>query len=92
MEAPAIQRDLGRHDAQIEALERDVKRMREDMHEMREQMAEMHKEFGKQLQSINETLSEARGGWRTLMLVGGVSATIGAAGYKMASLLNWFPR
>lgn len=92
MEAPAIQRDLGRHDAQIEALERDVKRMREEMHEMRNQMSEMHKDFAEQLQQISSTLSEARGGWKVLMLVGGVSATIGAAGYKLASLFQWFPR
>lgn len=85
METPAIQRDLGKHDAQIEALERDVKRMREEMHEMR-------KEFSEQLTQINVTLSEARGGWRTLMLVGGVSATIGAAAFKVASLFQWVPK
>lgn len=85
METPAIQRDLGKHDAQIEALERDVKRMREEMHEMRT-------EFTKELRQINSTLSEARGGWKTLMLVGGVSATVGAASYKIASLFNWFPK
>lgn len=85
MQTPEFHRDIGRHEAQIEALERDVKRMREEMHEMRT-------EFAKELRQINATLSEARGGWRTLMLVGGVSATIGAAGYKIASLFSWFPK
>lgn len=85
METPAIQRDIGRHDAQIEALERDVKRMREEMHEMRI-------EFASELRKINETLSEARGGWRTLMLVGGVSATVGAAVAKVVTWLNVIPK
>jgi hypothetical protein len=31
------------------------------------------------LQSIQTTLSEARGGWRVLMMVAGASGTIGAA-------------
>lgn len=92
MQSPEFHRDIGRHDAQIEALERDVKRMREEMHEMRTQMVEAHQDFAKELKAINATLSEARGGWKTLMLVGGVSATIGAATYKVASLFQWFPK
>lgn len=80
MENNGFQRDLGRHDAQIEALERDVKYMREEMHAMRT-------EFSEQLKAINTTLSEARGGWKTLMLVGGISATIGAAAAKLISKL-----
>ena len=55
----AVQRDLGRMEAQIAALTATV----------------AHQSI--ELAKINTTLSEARGGWRLLMLVGGASATIG---------------
>ncbi|HTH96283.1 MAG TPA: hypothetical protein VL574_02640 [Stellaceae bacterium] len=36
-------------------------------------------EANTRLRSIEQTLSEAQGGWRTIMLLGGVGATLGAA-------------
>ena len=39
------------------------------------------------LKAIKETLQEARGGWKTLMLVGGISSSIGAL---LAKFLPWF--
>ena len=74
METPAIQRDIGRHDAQIETLQEDMRSLKNDVHE------------------IKLILSEARGGWKTLMMVGGISATIGALTAKIATALNWFPK
>jgi len=38
------------------------------------------------LHSIRETLSEARGGWKTLMWLSGVSATVGALIFKLLSM------
>jgi len=55
-----LQRDIGRHDAQIDHLQQQMERVLEELHD------------------IKETLSEAKGGWRMLMLVGGASATMGA--------------
>ncbi len=55
-----VQRDLGRHDARLDAME-------SDLQEMKEQMAEMTRQIAK----TNEILSTARGGWKTLMLIGG---------------------
>lgn len=81
MENPSIHHDLGRHDAQIEALQEQVKRLHEDMQAM-----------NGTLQQISTTLSEARGGWRTLMMVGGVAAAVGAAVSKMATMLGWMPK
>lgn len=31
------------------------------------------------LDTVNATLTEARGGWRTLMIVGGAASSVGAA-------------
>lgn len=55
-----IHRTLGEHDAQLEALGRDVSEMKAD------------------IKAIRETLSEARGGWKTLLLVGGAAGSMGA--------------
>lgn len=66
-----LQREVGRHDAQIENLQMDMKQVKEDVHE------------------IKLMLAEAKGGWRTLMAVGGLAAVIGASASK---LLAWLVR
>jgi prefoldin subunit 5 len=76
-----VHRDLGKHDAQIEALNREVKHLHEDMGKVMLQLAE-----------IQATLSEAKGGWRTLMWVAGFSAAIGGFFVKALSWLNVFPK
>ncbi len=81
MENPSIHHDLGRHDAQIEGLQAQVKQLHRDMQAMNETLVE-----------INRTLSEARGGWKTLMLVGGGAATIGAFAAKLITWAGWFPK
>lgn len=81
MENPSIHHDLGRHDAQIEGLQEQVKQLHRDMQSMNETLVE-----------INRTLSEARGGWKTLMLVGGVAATIGAFAAKLITWVGFFPK
>lgn len=70
-----LQRDIGKHDAQIEALDKDLREMREDMRRIFEK-----------LDSINSTLSEAKGGWKTLMWVAGASAALGGVVVKLVSI------
>lgn len=79
MENPSIHHDLGRHDAQIESLQNQVKQLHRDLQAVNATLGE-----------INQTLSEARGGWKTLMLVGGLAATMGAAVTKLATWFGWF--
>lgn len=81
MENPNIHHDIGRHDAQIEALQEQVKQLHRDMQKMNDTLIQ-----------INTTLSEARGGWRTLMMVGGVAATAGALGAKIITWMGWVPK
>ena len=76
-----IHRDLGKHDAQIEALKLQVNRMYDDMQQM----------MG-QLTTIQQTLSEAKGGWKTLMWVGGLSAVLGGVVAKVITWLQIFPK
>ena len=65
-----VQRDLGRFEAQIAALAKEVS------------------EQGAKLDSVIKTLSEARGGWRVLMLVGGASAAAGGMIVKFLPFLH----
>jgi len=39
------------------------------------------------LTAIDKTLSEARGGWKVLMLVGGASSVVGAS---LVQLVSWY--
>ena len=61
----------------------DIRHMQEDMDAMLLSMKAMQAT----LSDISETLSEAKGGWKMLMLIGGVSGTAGAAFVK---LLYWY--
>ena len=45
------------------------------------------KEMAKDVKATNETLSQAKGGWRLFMMVGGFSAAVGAFIGKMAPYL-----
>ena len=59
-------RGLATHEAEIKHLQDDMDRLVKEMAEVKAALA-----------SIQSTLSEAKGGWRTLMAVGGVGASIG---------------
>ncbi len=66
-----INRELGRHGAEIEALQGDMRELKKDV------------------KSILTTLSEARGGWKTLMLVAGVAGAVGAVLGKLLPFIPW---
>jgi len=74
-ESIAIGRELATHASDIAHLQRDMDKLSADMAEVK-----------RCLVSINTTLSEARGGWKIMMMVAGVSGTIGAALTQVASL------
>ena len=72
----AIQRDLGRHDAQIENLEKDILDMRKEINRLMEK-----------IDNMNLILEQAKGGWKVLMMVGGLSAVIGGVIVKVVAFL-----
>lgn len=43
------------------------------------------------LRIIRDTLIQAKGGWKTLMLVAGLASTVGAALAKIAPFLSFKP-
>lgn len=59
-------------------LEAQVERLTQDVHALKETVQKMH-----------TMMAEARGGWRVLMLIGGVSGTIGAAATWVVSHLSF---
>jgi prefoldin subunit 5 len=66
-------RELATHASEIRHLQTDMDKMVQDMEEIKKSLAQ-----------INRTLSEARGGWKTLMWAGGaVSAITGVVGFLM---------
>ncbi len=54
-------------------LRNEVRNLRRDMDKLTESLGEL----AKTLQGINDTLSQARGGWQALAWVGGIGATVG---------------
>lgn len=63
-------------EVQIAVLTAELEHVRKDMDEVKDD-----------LKHIREVLSQAKGGWKTLMLVAGISSTIGAL---LAKVAPWF--
>jgi len=61
----------------------DIKHLQDDMDKMLDNM----KTIQVTLAAIDKTLSEAKGGWKVLMLVGGASSVVGAG---LVQLVNWY--
>lgn len=68
------QRELGKHGAEIEALQTNMTKLQGDV------------------EKILSILAEARGGWKTLMLVAGVAGAVGAGLGKLAMVIGWLPK
>ena len=60
-------REIATHGAEIKHIQDDLDQIAAEMKEVRLALAE-----------INKTLSEAKGGWKILMLIGGAGGTVGA--------------
>ena len=70
-----VARELATHASDIQHLQRDMDKLTEDMAEIKRSLA-----------AINTTLSEAKGGWRIMLMVAGASGAIGAALTQVTSL------
>lgn len=70
-----VHHNIGRHDAQIEALQRQIAMLHTDMQSLNHSIS-----------AIQQVLAEAKGGWRTLMWVAGAS---GAAGVLATKIVIW---
>ena len=66
MNDPGIHRDLGRHDAEIETLQREMKQLRESLRELNEQLG-----------TINTTIVDFQGRYKGGLWIIGTIASIG---------------
>jgi len=63
----------------------DIRHLQDDMDKLVESMTTMNKT----LLSINETLSEAKGGWKVLMMFGGAGGVLGALFTQLIHSVPW---
>lgn len=75
-----LQRDIGRMEGRLEGVER-------ELHAAKEAQQEMAGE----LRHIASLLDQAKGGWKTVVLVAGVAGTVGAVITKLAALFGAAP-
>lgn len=68
-------------EVQIAILKTEVDYLKKNIDEMRTDVRD-----------IKEVLSQARGGWKTLMLVAGISSTIGALTIKLVPWIGTLPK
>lgn len=61
----SVERELAEHGVEIRHMQEDMDRMVKDMDEIKKAIVE-----------INRTLSEAKGGWKTMMAVAGFAAAV----------------
>jgi prefoldin subunit 5 len=64
----SVERELAVHETEIKHLQADMDRMVADMEAIKTA-----------LNQINQTLSEAKGGWKVLMMLGGAGGVLGSA-------------
>lgn len=74
----ATARELATHAADIDHLQKDMDKLISDMEDVK-----------KTLVAIQSTLSEAKGGWRAMMLLGGASSVVGAG---LVQLAHWWSK
>jgi hypothetical protein len=77
MSDAVMERDIGRLEGEVQALARTVDRLSDKLDET-----------NRHVSAINNTLAEAKGGWRMLVWLAGASGSIGAALSYLASLLT----
>ena len=74
----ATARELATHASDIKHLQDDMDKLMQDMNDVKLTLA-----------SIQATLSEAKGGWKVMMLLGGASSVLGAS---LVQLSNWWSK
>ena len=74
----ATARELATHAADIDHLQKDMDKLISDMEDVK-----------RTLVAIQSTLSEAKGGWRAMMLLGGASSVVGAG---LVQITHWWSK
>lgn len=73
----------------------DLQRLAQEVGELRGELSavkETTREQGDDIKAILKTLNEARGGWKALLLIAGISTACGALGAKIVTFMGVLPR
>ena len=69
------------NDHELGELQAEVRNVKEDVTEMKSD-----------LRDIRDILAQAKGGWKTLVLVAGIAGVMGAAATKLMAFAAWLPK
>ena len=73
----------------------DLQRLAQEVGEIKGRLGAVEdatREQGQDIKTILRTLNQARGGWKTLLLVAGISSVLGALSAKIATFMGALPR
>ena len=73
----------------------DLQRLAQEVGELKGRLGaveEITRDQHKDIKTILRTLNQARGGWKTLLLIAGLSAAFGALGAKIVTFMGVLPR
>ncbi len=76
-------------------MEADLQHLAEQVGEVKGRLKaaeEALREQGQDIKAILKTLNQARGGWKTLLLVAGMSGACGALATKVSTIIGALPR
>ena len=77
----ALQRDIGRLEGRMEAVERELREMKQAQSAM-----------VTDIKAIRSTLDQAKGGWKTLLVIATAGGAIGALFMKLANFAGVIPK
>ena len=68
--------------------EREVGTLQAEVTHLKDDVSEMRAD----IRGIRDILSQAKGGWKTLLLVAGIAGVMGAVVSKLAAFATWLPK
>jgi predicted RNase H-like nuclease (RuvC/YqgF family) len=83
-----LQRDIGKLEAKVEALEKSNEILFEKLDKLQNILTKKIEEQNRQVQDLKSVLTEAKGGWKVILMIAGVAGTIGAGLAKILPFLS----
>ena len=83
-----MQRDIGKLEAKVEALEKSNEILFEKLDKLQSTLSKKLEEQNKQIGDLKSVLTEAKGGWKVILFIAGVAGTLGAGLAKLIPYLS----
>lgn len=82
-----LQRDIGKLEAKVEALEKSNELLFEKLDKLQNALSKKIEEQNRQILDLKSVLTEAKGGWKVILVIAGAAGSLGAA---LAKFLPYF--